>query len=69
MPMLPIGGRIRSSPDRLMSPFQTKGGHDTAALAEDASRLAAGTEAAIDDTPVVDGWNVAYGMTVQLAGE
>jgi hypothetical protein len=47
-----------------MPPFRTKGSHDTAALAEDARRLAAGTEAVIDHTPVVDGWSVARSLTV-----
>jgi hypothetical protein len=49
--------------------FQTKGDHDAAALAEQASRLAAGTAAIIDHTPVVDGWNIARSLTVPPADE
>jgi len=44
--------------------FQAKGGHGTVALAEAASRLASGTEAVIEYTEMVDGWNVASSLTV-----
>ena len=49
--------------------FQSKGVHDTVSLAEEASRVAAGTAAIIDHTPVVDGWHVASGLTVPPADE
>jgi hypothetical protein len=44
--------------------FQAKGGHDTAALAEQASRLAAGTEAVVEYTVVVEGWSIARALSV-----
>jgi hypothetical protein len=43
--------------------FQAGGDHDTVALAERASRLAAGTEAVIEYTTVVDGWNLGRGLS------
>ena len=42
--------------------FQTKGEHADTGLAKRASRLVAGTEAAIDYTPVAGGWNLGRGL-------
>ena len=44
--------------------FQAKGDEATITLAEAASRLASGTEAVIEYTEMVDGWNVASSLTV-----
>ena len=43
--------------------FQTKGEQADFGLAERASRLARGTEAVIDFTPVGDDWNIARGLS------
>ena len=43
--------------------FQTKGDLGDVELAERASRLARGTEAAIDYVPVVGDWNLARGLS------
>lgn len=43
--------------------FQTKGAEADVELAERASRLARGTGAVIDYTPVAGEWNVARGLS------
>jgi hypothetical protein len=43
--------------------FLAKGDGVDAALAERASRLTSGTEATIDFSPVVDGWNLGRGLS------
>jgi len=43
--------------------FQTKGEQADIALAERASRLVGGTEAAIDYIPVAGGWNLGRGLS------
>jgi hypothetical protein len=43
--------------------FQTKGEQADITIAERASRLVDGTEAAIDYTPVAGGWNLGRGLS------
>ena len=44
--------------------FQTRGDDHTVALAERASRLVSGTEAAVEYTAVTEGWNLGRGLAV-----
>jgi hypothetical protein len=62
-----VWGRPDNTPDDsdpIGYAFQAKGDEATITLAEQASRLASGTEAVIEYTEVVDGWSVALGLTV-----
>lgn len=43
--------------------FQTKGEHANIRLAERASKLAYGTEVVIEYVAIVEGWNLARGLS------
>ena len=60
-----VWGRSEHAPsegDPIGFVFQTKGEQADVALAERASRLVDGTEAAIDYVPVAGGWNLGRGL-------
>ena len=61
-----VWGRPKHTPDDgepIGFVFQTKGEQADIGLAERASRLAEGTEVAINYTPVADGWNLGRGLS------
>jgi hypothetical protein len=61
-----VWGRLEGAPgegEPIGFVFQTKGESANIGLAERASRLADGTEAAIDYTPVANGWNLGTGLS------
>ena len=61
-----VWGRPEYAPDEgepIGFVFQTKGEHADIGLAERASRLVDGTEAAIDYTPVAGDWNLGRGLS------
>ncbi len=61
-----VWGRRENAPDGsepIGFAFQTKGEHADVGLAERASRLARGAEAAIDYTSIAGDWNLATGLS------
>ena len=61
-----VWGRPEHAPDDsepIGFAFQTKGDQADVGLAERASRLARGTEAAIDHTSIAGDWNLARGLS------
>ena len=61
-----VWGRPEHAPDDsepIGFVFQTKGDQADIGLAERASRIARGTEAAIDYAPVAGDWNLAKGLS------
>jgi hypothetical protein len=65
-----VWGRADSAPngtEPVGFAFQAKGDDATVALAEEASRLAAGTEAIIEYTVVAEGWNLGRGLAASEA--
>ncbi len=61
-----VWGRRENAPDDsepIGFAFQTKGEQADVGLAERASRLARGTEAAIDYTSITGDWNLARGLS------
>jgi hypothetical protein len=61
-----VWGRLEHAPadsEPIGFAFQTKGEQADVGLAERASRLARGTEAAIDYTSIAGHWNLARGLS------
>jgi hypothetical protein len=61
-----VWGRPVRDPDEVEPvgfAFHARGEDADAGLAEQASRLASGDEVVIEYVPVVDGWNVARGLS------
>lgn len=67
-----VWGRPEHAPDDsepVGFAFQTKGERADVGLAERASRLACGAEAAIDYASVAVGWNLARGLLVRATSK